>query len=302
MYQKAVLHIKNKILSVFKSIRINEIIMLITGFLLGGANAFDGIAVFGVACTISYMKKGFKSFCCALPVLGYIVSYQSVFKLKYIISCVLLCVLREILHKTDKDKLYNIFAFLVYPLCACMEFLVTGFILYDFFVLVIESVIIYYFTLFYDRFLNRKTYDENYWKNQINTPKLNAWSGISFEKVCLEHIPQLKKALGISGVQTDINTWHCQADPERGIYGSQIDLLIVRKDQIINVCEMKYADTEYLVDAAFDREQKRKMSDFRNKTKTKYALHSTLVTTYGVANNAYAGELQAVITSDDLFQ
>ena len=65
---------------------------------------------------------------------------------------------------------------------------------------------------------------------------------------------------------------------------------------------MKYADTEYLVDATFDREQKRKMSDFRNKTKTKYALHSTLVTTYGVANNAYAGELQAVITSDDLFQ
>ena len=158
------------------------------------------------------------------------------------------------------------------------------------------------YTLFYYKFLRQRSFDENYWKNQINTPKLNAWSGISFEKVCLEHIPQLKKALGISGVQTDINTWHCQADPERGIYGSQIDLLIVRKDQIINVCEMKYADTEYLVDAAFDREQKRKMSDFRNKTKTKYALHSTLVTTYGVANNAYAGELQAVITSDDLFQ
>ena len=158
------------------------------------------------------------------------------------------------------------------------------------------------YTLFYYKFLRQRSFDENYWKNQINTPKLNAWSGVSFEKVCLEHIPQLKKALGISGVQTDINTWHCPADPERGIYGSQIDLLIVRKDQIINVCEMKYADTEYLVDAAFDREQKRKMSDFRNKTKTKYALHSTLVTTYGVANNAYAGELQAVITSDDLFQ
>lgn len=78
--------------------------------------------------------------------------------------------------------------------------------------------------------------------------------------------------------------------------------LRVRKDQIINVCEMKYADTEVVVDAVFDREQKRKMSDFRNKTKTKYALHFTLVTTYGVANNAYAGELQAVITSDDLFQ
>ena len=49
------------------------------------------------------------------------------------------------------------------------------------------------YTLFYYKFLRQRSFDENYWKNQINTPKLNAWSGISFEKVCLEHIPQLKR-------------------------------------------------------------------------------------------------------------
>lgn len=158
------------------------------------------------------------------------------------------------------------------------------------------------YTLFYYNFLRQRTHDENFWENQINTPRVNTWSGISFEKVCLEHISQIKKALGISGVQTEVNAWQCRADPDKGIYGAQIDLLIARKDQVINICEMKYSESEYLIDAAFDRAQKRRLSDFRTVTKTKYALHSTLITTYGVVENAYAGELQAVITGDDLFQ
>ena len=93
-----------------------------------------------------------------------------------------------------------------------------------------------------------------------------------------------------------------QADADAGIFGSQIDLLIVRKDQIINLCEMKYSETDYIVSAAFIKDQKRKIHDFRQITGTKYAIHSTLITTYAVENNAYAGELQAVITAEDLFR
>lgn len=88
---------------------------------------------------------------------------------------------------------------------------------------------------------------------------------------------------------------------EEGIYGSQIDLLIVRKDQIINLCEMKYSETDFIVNAAFDRKQRRKISDFQKKTKTKYAIHSTLVTTYDVEKTAYTGNLQSIITAEDLF-
>ena len=83
--------------------------------------------------------------------------------------------------------------------------------------------------------------------------------------------------------------------------GSQIDLLIVRKDQVINVCEMKYSESEYLVDAKFDRDQKRRISDFINVTNTKCALHSTLITSYGVVPNAYSQEIQSIVTADDLF-
>ena len=157
------------------------------------------------------------------------------------------------------------------------------------------------YTLFYFKFIRNKAYDENYWKTKANSPEVYAWSGVAFERVCLEHILQIKAALGIAGVSTEVNAWHCDPDPDQGIYGSQIDLLIVRRDQIINMCEMKYSETEFLADAAYDRAQQRKMSDFQRITKTKYSIHPTLVTTYGVENNAYSGNIQSVITADHLF-
>ena len=155
--------------------------------------------------------------------------------------------------------------------------------------------------MFYNRFLKSNSYDENFWKNASNSGEINAWSGIAFEKVCLEHIAQIKNALGISGVQTIVNSWKCDEDPDKGLTGSQIDLLIVRKDQIINVCEMKYSESDYAPNLEFDKAMRRKISDLQRATKTKYAIHSTLVTTYEVVNNSYSGNIQSIITGGDLF-
>ena len=157
------------------------------------------------------------------------------------------------------------------------------------------------FTLFYYKFLSDGVRDEDYWKNRSGSPAVNAWSGIAFERVCLEHIPQIKRALGISGVYAEVNAWRCGADADKGIQGSQIDLLIARKDQVINLCEMKFSEYDFAIDAAFDRDMRRKVSDFRKKTQTRCAIHPTLITTYGLVENAYSGAVQAVITSEDLF-
>ena len=127
-------------------------------------------------------------------------------------------------------------------------------------------------------------------------------AGIAFERVCLEHITQIKNALGISGVQTSVNSWKCESDSDRGLSGSQIDLLIVRKDQIINVCEMKYSESDYVPDLAFDKAMRRKISDLQKATKTKFAIHSTLVTTYDVEENSYYGNIQSIVTGEDLFR
>lgn len=157
------------------------------------------------------------------------------------------------------------------------------------------------FTLFYYKFMRQNVFDEHFWSNRMNSPSIHAWSGIAFERVCLEHIKEIKKSLGISGVETSVNAWQCHKDPEKGIFGSQIDLLIVRKDQVINVCEMKYADDEYKVDEAFDQSMRHKISDLVRMTGTKYAIYPTLITTYGVMETAYAGNLQSVITAEELF-
>ncbi len=112
---------------------------------------------------------------------------------------------------------------------------------------------------------------------------------------------QIKAVLGISGVYSEVHAWQCKADLEAGISGSQIDLLIVRRNHVINVCEMKYSEENYTVSEEFSRDQRRKITDFRLKTHSKEAIQSILITTNEVIDNAYANELQAIITAKDLF-
>ena len=157
------------------------------------------------------------------------------------------------------------------------------------------------FTLFAFRFLHGQVTDEHFWTNQVNHPGRNAWCGIAFERVCLEHVPQIKRALGISGVYTEVSSWTCKADDEIGTYGSQIDLLIVRKDQVINLCEMKYSSNEYVMTGRVEESIRHKVHDLQLATKTKSTIHPTLIMPYGLKVNSHAGTIQSAVTADELF-
>lgn len=158
-----------------------------------------------------------------------------------------------------------------------------------------------FYTLFYFQFLKECPTDDHFWTNQLNTPRLNTWLGLAFERVCLLHIAQIKKALGIAGVLTTVNAWSCEADHDKGIHGSQIDMLIARKDQVINLCEMKYSKSEFIVSESVANDMQKKISDFITLTGTKFAIYPTLVTTYGLVKNTYSASIQSVVTMDDLF-
>lgn len=41
----------------------------------------------------------------------------------------------------------------------------------------------------------------------IDQPKHRTWTGYAFEQVCMAHVPEIKNALGISGVQTNKSSW-----------------------------------------------------------------------------------------------
>ena len=157
------------------------------------------------------------------------------------------------------------------------------------------------FTLFHFKFLDQKPNDPHYWTNQLNTPMRNTWCGLAFERVCLEHISAIKHKLGISGVLTETLSWSCDENQEKGLFGSQIDLLIVRKDQVINLCEMKYASAPYMITKRMDESIRKKISDLTTDTGTRYAVHTTFITPYGLTKNEYEGNVQAQITAEDLF-
>ena len=111
------------------------------------------------------------------------------------------------------------------------------------------------------------------------------------------HIKQIKHKLGISGVLTKIASWQSTDSKE----GAQIDLLIDRNDSVINLCEIKYANSAFAIDKKYDKNLRNKKGVFINESKSKRAIHLTMITTYGTNQNEYWGNIQSEVKMDDLF-
>ncbi|MCL1895507.1 MAG: AAA family ATPase [Clostridiales bacterium] len=154
------------------------------------------------------------------------------------------------------------------------------------------------FALFHLAFADKqKRFTEKYWLHYSTTPAHSAWSGYSFELVCLLHLPQIKRGLGISGVLTEASSWRSKkADP-----GAQIDLVLDRGDRIINLCEMKFTSDTYTIDKEYSRRLREKRTAFMEETGTRKAAHTTLLTTFGLSRNEYSAEILFSLTMDDLF-
>ena len=151
------------------------------------------------------------------------------------------------------------------------------------------------FVLFYLKFIkNNGGADENFWTNSIDSPSRRAWSGYAFEQLCLNHIPQIKESLGIRGVLSNVCSW---SQP-----GSQIDMLIDRRDQVINICEEKFSVTPYVITKKYLDEMLARMENFREATRTRSALHLTMIVASGLARNEYSGAVQSVVTLDSIFE
>ena len=156
------------------------------------------------------------------------------------------------------------------------------------------------YTLFYFKFIQQnENNDEHFWSASIDSAMHRAWSGLAFERLCMAHTQQIKATLGIAGVLSNIYSWRKEADETSD--GAQIDLLIDRKDQVVNLCEMKYSLSEYAIDAEYEQKLRNQKSVFIDATNPKKAVHLTMVTTFGIKANAYSGIVQNEVTLDDLF-
>lgn len=155
---------------------------------------------------------------------------------------------------------------------------------------------------FHFRFLaGESNHDEHFWSHATIGPALNVWRGLAFERLCLQHVQQIKMALGISGVLTKVYAWRHVPD-EVYTTGVQIDLLIERADRVVNVCEVKYSNHPFVIDKNYDRQLRSKAGTFADVTKTRSAVHLTMISSNGLSHTGYWGTVQSEVTLDDLFR
>jgi hypothetical protein len=157
-----------------------------------------------------------------------------------------------------------------------------------------------FYSLFYIKFIRgNHALNENNWINGLDTPQQRSWSGYAFEQVCLAHLAQIKQALGISGIQTNSSSWINTGEGNK----RQIDLVIDRKDGVINICEMKFSINPFTIDKKYHAELQDKIETFRTATQTNKSIFLTMITTFGIVRNTYSNSIvQNSFKMDDLFR
>lgn len=153
------------------------------------------------------------------------------------------------------------------------------------------------FCFFYLKFCCDQNKDESFWSNNVTSQELSIWRGLAFENVCLNHINEIKKSLGISGVITKTSSWNYSGENGFG----QIDLIILRNDNVVNMCEIKFYSKSYVVSESLYMKVLSRDEEIRKYISKKAVVHNTLITTFDVNKNQYSSVFQNVLTLDDLF-
>jgi len=157
------------------------------------------------------------------------------------------------------------------------------------------------YSLFYLKFIKGNVGNQaNTWQKIVNSSSFAAWSGYAYENICMLHINPILKKLGLSGIYTEISSWKYKGDKD--IPGAQIDLLIDRKDGVVNLCEAKFTQQEFLITKDYAADLRRKRFVFGHITKTRKSIVTTLITTYpAIQNEYYFEEIDSEVTMEDLF-
>lgn len=154
-----------------------------------------------------------------------------------------------------------------------------------------------FYTIFYNTFVSKNIVEEHYWTRNVNTHKISVWHGLAFERVCKAHIPQIKKALGIASVSTEFYTWKANQIEN----GAQIDIIIDRADDTINLCEVKYSEDLYSLDKEEFLKIQNRIKAFKEVTGTRSSIIPTMITTFGMKEGQYSDQIIAQIDMNALF-
>jgi AAA+ ATPase superfamily predicted ATPase len=158
----------------------------------------------------------------------------------------------------------------------------------------------FFVSFYYQHMRNNRHLGIGWWSKNLGKGAYNNWVGHSFERLCLTHIDRILACLGISGIVASPFAWK-SACAEPGKRAAQIDLLIDRVDGIINICECKFCNDEYVIERDEAERLRARVSSFVRETRTRKACHLTMITAYGVKANKYSSEVRSEVVLDDLF-
>lgn len=155
-----------------------------------------------------------------------------------------------------------------------------------------------FYSLFYHKFASsRDTKDPNRWSHLLNSPQVSSWQGLSFELLCIQHLEQIKCALGIQVMLNESSVWRSKdAD-----HPAQIDLVIERADRVINLCEIKFTQDRFVIDKKYGQWLSDRRALFVAQSKTKMSTIITMITTFGILPNKQSHIVSSEVTLDQLF-
>lgn len=156
------------------------------------------------------------------------------------------------------------------------------------------------FCLFWLKYVEKNPKDGTFMADNMASDIMSSWNGVAFEEVCWQHIGQIKRALQIGGVKTSLSAWCVKGHD--GKEGVQIDMLIFRKDNVVNLCEMKFSSVPFIIDKDEDMRLRKRIEALKASLSPRQTVHLTMITTFGVTSGKHSGIVQKEVTLDDLFQ
>lgn len=146
------------------------------------------------------------------------------------------------------------------------------------------------FSVFYHRFMKGNEKKEaSLWQTIAASQKYKIWKGLAFESLCLKHINEIKKALGIQNVYTETSSFSRIGAVENN--GFQIDLIIDRKDATINLCECKFYESNFEISKKYAQEIKMRKAGFIEFSKTKKMVLNTFIANETIVENEHSLEV-----------
>lgn len=145
---------------------------------------------------------------------------------------------------------------------------------------------------------SKKITQTDYWQKHLKESDIASWRGLAFEELCLQHIAQIKYALNIGGVSSQESSLVIRGNNEND--GMQIDLLIERADDVVNVCEMNFYQAPFAITKSYAQVLSRRLQTLQEKYPNR-TFHLTYIGNTELVRNEYSDLFVSSVTLDELF-